>query len=305
MAAYRSNFADLLEPGFREIFDDRYSEIPEVFPQLFHVEMSDKQDEKDSAVSGFGYFNTTGEGESVNYEDPVQMYDITYTHAKYTKGFKVSEEMYEDDLYRVMNRKPSQLALAARRTAEYMAASVYNNAFSTSYTGGDAKPLASVGHTRADGGSSQSNASSTGIVLNEENLNTGMLALESQLDDKGMKIGVEANTIVVPRALKKTASILVDSDGRPETTDNDKNYYRGLGMKVVAWHYLTSTTAWFLVDSGVHQVNWFWRIKPEFKQDNAFDTGMGLYKARMRFSKGFSDWRGVWGSKGDGSAFSS
>jgi len=305
MAAYRSNFADLLEPGFREIFDDRYSEIPEIFPQLFKVETSDKQDEKDSAVSGFGYFGTTGEGESVNYEDPIQMYDVTYTHGKYTKGFKVSEEMYEDDLYRVMNRKPAQLALAARRTAEYMAASVYNNMFSTSYLGGDGYPLASTLHPRSDGGTAQSNASSTGIVLNEENLNTALIAIEGQLDDKGMKIGVEADTIVVPRALRKTASILVESEGRPETTDNDKNFYRGLGIKVVAWHYLTSTTAWFLLDSSTHLITWFWRVRPEFKQDNAFDTGMGLYKARMRFSKGFSDWRGVWGSKGDGGAYAS
>lgn len=305
MAAYRSNFGDLLEPGFREIFDSKYEELPQVFPQLFHVETSDKQDEKDSAVSGFGYFATTGEGESVNYEDPVQMYDVTYTHAKYTKGFKISEEMMEDDLYRIMNRKPALLAVAARRTAEYMAAGVFNNAFSTSYLGGDAKPLASTIHPRSDGGTAQSNASSTGIVLNETNLETGLLALEGQLDDKGMKIGMEANVLLVPRALKKTASILVDSEGRPETADNDKNYYRGLGIKVVAWHYLTSNTAWYLMDSSNHLVTWFWRVKPEFKQDNAFDTGMALYKARMRFSKGFSDWRGVWGSKGDAGAYAS
>lgn len=303
MASYRANFSDLLEPGFRKIFDDRYEEIPQVFPQIFHIETSDKQDEKDSAVSGFGYFNVTGEGEQVDYEDPVQMYDVRYTHAKYTKGFKVSEEMYEDDLYRVMNKKPAALALAARRTAEYYAAGVFNNAFSTSYQGGDAKPLCSTTHPRSDGGSTQSNANSSGLVLNEDNLNTGLLAIEGQLDDKGMKIGVEADTILVPRALRKTASILVGSDGRPETADNDLNYYNGLGIKVVAWHYLSSTTGWWLLDNSVHLVNWFWRVKPEFKQDNAFDTGMGLFKTRMRFSKGFSDWRGIWGSKGDASSY--
>jgi phage major head subunit gpT-like protein len=233
------------------------------------------------------------------------MYDVTYTHAKYTKGFKISEEMYEDDQYRVMNRKPSELALAARRTAEYMAASVFNNAQSTSYLGGDGLPLASTLHVRSDGGSTQSNASASGLVLNEANLEVGMLALENQLDDKGMKIGVEADTLLVPRALNKTAHILVDSDGRPESTDNDLNFYRGLGMKVVAWHYLTSSTRWFLLDSSVHMINWFWRIKPEFKQDNAFDTGMALYKSRMRFSKGFSDWRGVWASAGDAAVYAS
>jgi len=305
MPAYRSSFGDLLEPGFREIFDDRYEKLPEVFPQIFKVDTSDKQSESDSAISGFGYFNETDEGGSIVYEDPVQMYDVTYTHKKYTKGFKISEEMYEDDLYRIMNRKPAQLAVAARRTAEYYAATVFNNAFDSSYKGGDSKPLCSTAHPRADGGTAQSNASSTGVVLNEDNLNTGILALESQLDDKGMKIAAEADILLVPRTLRKTASILTESAGRPETADNDINYYRGLGLKVIAWHYLTSNTAWFLLDSNNHLLTWFWRVKPEFKQDNAFDTGMALFKARMRFSKGWSDWRGVWGSKGDGAAYSS
>lgn len=305
MAALRSNFGDLLEPGFREIYDNRYAEIPEMFSQILKVDSSDKQDEKDSAVSGFGYFNETSESGQINYEDPVQMYDVTYTHKKYTKGFKISEEMYEDDLYRIMNKKPGQLAVAARRTAEYYAASVFNNAFSTSYTGGDGTPLASTVHPRSDGGSSQSNASATGLVLNETNLETGNLAMDGQLDDKGMKIAAETKVLLVPRALRKTASILVESEGRPETADNDINYYRNLGIKVMSWHYLTSNTAWFLLDPTVHLVTWFWRIKPEFKQDTAFDTGMALYKSRMRFSKGFSDWRGIYGSKGDGTAYSS
>lgn len=213
--------------------------------------------------------------------------------------------MYEDDLYRVMNRKPDQLAVASRRTAEYYAASVFNNAFSTSYTGGDGVPLASTQHPRSDGGSTQSNASSTGIAFNETNLNTGLLALEGQLDDKGMKIAAEATTLIVPRDLRKTANIIVGSEGRPETADNDKNYYNGLGLNIVSWHYLTSSTAWFLLDKRLHLLQWFWRVKPEFKQDNAFDTGMALYKGRMRFSKGWSDWRGVWGSEGDGSNYSS
>jgi len=303
--AVRANFGDILEPGFRQIFDDRYDEIPQVFPQIFNVESSDKQDEKDSAISGFGYFAETSESEQVSYEDPVQMYDVTYTHKKYTKGFKISEELYEDEQYRVMNRKPEQLSRAARRTAEYYAASVFNNGFSTSYQGGDAKPICSVSHPRSDGGTAQSNASSTGITLGETNLNTGILALEGQLDDKGMKIAAEARTLLVPRALKKTASILVDSTGRPETADNDVNYYRDMGIKVVAWHYLSSDTAWYLLDPSNHLVTWFWRVKPEFKQDNAFDTGQALFKSRMRFSKGWSDWRGVWGSKGDGAAYSS
>jgi phage major head subunit gpT-like protein len=304
MASLRANFGDLLEPGFREIFDDTFKEMPQVFPQLFHVNTSSKQDEKDSAVSGFGLMQQTGEGESVDYEDPVQMYDVRYTHLKYTKGFKISEELYEDDQYSVMNRKPAALARSARRTAESSAADVFNNAFSTSYTGGDAKPLISVSHPRSDGGSSQSNGSATGITLTEENLETGRTASRKQLDDKGMRIQVMPNTILTTVENEKQTNIIVNSTMRSDTADNDLNFYKGK-YKIIAWEYLTiNTTAWFLIDSAQHEINWFWRIKPEFKQDSAFDTGMALYKTRARFSNGFSDWRGVWGSKGDGAAYS-
>jgi hypothetical protein len=305
MASYRSTFGDLLEPGFRKIFDDTFKEMELVFPSLFHVNTSEKQDEKDSAISGFGLMAETNEGGAVDYEDPVQMYDVRYTHLKYTKGFKISEELYEDDQYNVMNKKPQALARAARRTAEYSAANVFNRAFNTSYLGGDAKPLCSTLHPRSDGGSSQSNASSTGITLTETNLETARVASREQLDDKGMRIQTMPDTILVPVDLEKQAYIIVNSTMRSGTADNDMNFYQGK-FKVIAWEYLTvNNTAWFLIDSKQHQLNWFWRIKPEFKQDVAFDTGMALFKARARFSNGWSDWRGVWGSKGDGAAYAS
>lgn len=304
MSSYRNTFGDLLEPGFRQIFDDVYKEIPQIFPSLLHVNSSTKQDEKDSAISGFGLLALTTEGGVVDYEDPVQMYDKRYIHQKYTKGFKVSEELYEDDQYGVIKKKPAALARAARRTTESSAANLFNNAFSTSYLGGDAKPLVSVSHPRSDGGTAQSNGSSTGLTLTETNLETGRLALRGHLDDKGMKIESMADTLVVPPALEKQAHTIVDSNLRSDSADNDINFYKGK-LKIVVWDWLTSTTAWFLLDSRMHELNWFWRIRPEFKQDTAFDTGMALYKTRTRFSNGFSDYRGVWGSKGDGQAYAS
>jgi phage major head subunit gpT-like protein len=305
MASYRNTFGDLLEPGFREIFNDAYTEIPEVFPQLFHVNSSTKQDEKDSGVTGFGMLQQTDEGGAVDYEDPDQMYDTTYTHLKYTKGFKVSEELVEDDQYNVIKKKPAALARSARRTAEYSAANVFNRAFNTSYDGGDGYPLCSISHPRSDGGTAQSNASSAGITLTEENLETGRLAAIAQLDDKGMRVQTMPDTLLVPVGLEKYANIIVNSTMRSDTGDNDLNFYKGK-FKIIAWDYLTvNSTLWFLIDSSQHQVNWFWRVKPEFKQDVAFDTGMALFKTRTRFSNGWSDWRGVWGSLGDGAAYAS
>ena len=299
--ATRAEFADLLTPGLRKVYDDKYNEIPEVYSKLFHVNDSTKQSETDSAVSGFGLLQQTGEGDPIQYEDPVQMYDVTYVHLKYTKGFKVTEEMYEDGLYNVIKRKPRALARAARRTAEYYAAAVFNNAFDTSYTGGDTKPLCSTAHPRSDGGTAQSNASSTGITLTDDNLEIGKLALRGQLDDKGMKIMAKARTILVGPSLEKTARILVGSSLRPGTANNDINV--NTSLKVVTWDYIDSSTAWFLIDDDLHELQWFWRKRPEFKNDYAMDTGVALYKVRARFSKGFSDWRGVWGSKGDGNSY--
>lgn len=303
MASFRANWGDLLEPGLRKIFDDRYKEMPEIFSSIFHVNSSTVDVERDSAITGFSMLVQTPEGQPISYEDPVQMYDVSYVHLKYTKGFKVSEELVEDDRYNIIKKKPAALAKASRRTAEFLAAQIFNNGFSSG-TGGDGKFLFSTVHPRADGGTAQSNASSSGITLTETNLNTALLAMRAQLDDKGMKIAVKANTIVVPPALEKTAQILTNSKMRPGTADNDFNYYEGL-LKIISWDYLSSSTAWFLLDTSEHELNWFWRIHPEFKQDNSFDTGMALYKTRMRLSSGWSDWRGVYGSKGDGLSFSS
>jgi len=301
--ALTPNFGDLLEPGLRQIFDDKYEEMKEVFSSIFHVDSSTSDTERDSAITGFSLLEETGQGAPIQYEDPVQMYDVSYVHKKYTKGFKVSEELMEDDRYNVIKKKPAALARACRRTAESLAATVFNNAFSSG-TGGDGKYLISYIHPRADGGTAQSNASTSGITLTETNLNTALLAMRSQLDDKGMKIGMKADTIIVPPALEKTANIILNSSLRSGTADNDANYYKGL-LKVISWDWLSSSTAWFLLDSSQHELNWFWRIKPEFKQDNSFDTGMALFKARFRSSVGWSDWRGVWGSKGDGLSYSS
>jgi len=302
MASLRTNFADLLTPGFRQIFSDKFKEVPMVMDRLFHIETSEKDSEKDSAVSGFGYAVLTGEQGPIQYEDPVLGFNTTYVHLKYTKGFKVSREMYDDDLYGIMNKRPAALGRCMRRTAENQAALVFIRGFNTSYLGGHSKPLFSTSHTRADGGTAQSNASSTGITLNETNLETAIVASRGQLDDKGMIIDIMPKVLLVPINLRKTAHLIVDSPLRQGTADNDANVYQN-AFEIIDWIYLTSTTAWFLIDPQNHELTWFWRRKPEFKNDELFDTEMAVYKSTMRLSRGWSDWRGVWGSQGDGAAY--
>ena len=303
MAAIRANFADELDPAVRTIFFDRYNEEPQIMPQVFEVLSTDKDQEIDSATTGFGKLQQTSELGSLDYEDPVKMFKTTYTPLKYTKGFKVSQELYEDDQHNVISKMPRGLAKSVVYTTEYYAAQVFNNAFSTTSTSyGDGKPLCSTSHTRSDGGTAQSNASATGIPLSEANLETIRLQLEKALNDKGEVAAFNADTLLVPVDLRKTAKILTDSPMRPGTANNDVNVYQN-EFKIISWRYLTSSTAWFLMDSSNKQLEWFWRIKPEFKNDYNFDADAALYKVRIRFARGWSDWRGLAGSKGDAASY--
>lgn len=303
MSAIRGQFQDELDPSIRQIFFDRYDEEKQVMPLIFNVGTSSKDTEVDSATTGFGKLQQTSELGALDYEDPVKMYKTTYSHLKYTKGFKVSQELVEDDQNNVIAKMPRALAKSVVYTTEYWGASVLNNAFSTSYTSyGDGKPLCSTSHTRADGGTAQSNASSTGVVLSETNLETLRLQLEKHLNDKGEIVNFQADRLVIPVDLRKTAQILTESSMRPGTANNDVNVYDGV-FKVIPWRYISSTTAWFLMDSSNQLLNWFWRVRPEFKSDYSFDADAALYKVRVRFSFGWSDWRGIVGSKGDAASY--
>lgn len=305
MAATRPQFADTLAPELAEVFFDRYEVEPEMMPSIFKVKTSDRDREVESAVSGFSLLVQTAELGPLDYEDPNQMFRTTYTHLKYTKGFKVSQELWEDDQHNVIKAMPEALGKAAKRTQEYYAASVFNNGFTTANTSyGDGKPLFSTLHTRADGGTAQSNASSTGVTLTETNLETQRTQFRKFLDDKGQRFMSMPTCLLVPVDLEKTALILTKSQMRPGTANNDVNVYANM-FDVKVWEYLTSTTAWFLLDMRNHLLTWYWRIRPEFKQDTGFDSDAALYKTRVRFSFGWSDWRGVSGSKGDGAAYSS
>jgi len=304
MPALRAAFADLLRPELHKIFDDAYNEVPQVFPRLFNVETSDKATEVDSAVSGFGVLTQTAEDSPIQYEDPVQMYDKTYIHLKYTKGFRVSEELVDDDQWRIIRGKPQQLGRSARRTEEILASNIFNNAFAAGQLGGDGVRFCSTVHPRSDGGATQSNASSTGITLTYDNLETAELAMRGQLDDKGQIISVSPKILVVPPDLRRVALTITKSTQIPGSTDNDVNIFQGT-LDVIDWDYITSTTAWWLIDPQQKKIQWFWRQRPVMKSDYSFETGAALYKIQERNSQGFSDWRGVWGSAGDGAAYSS
>lgn len=301
--ADKSQFGDILEPGFIQIFDDNYKETDRVYSMIFRMKNSSKQDERTTGISGFGLLKVKPAGQPIQYDDPVQMYDVLYTHITYALGFKIEKELYDDDQYNVMNRKPEQLGKAARRTEETQGAALWNNGFASTQLGGDGVPLLSTIHPRSDGGSSQSNADSSSLPLTETNYKTAKIAFRKQLDDRGLKIDVVPTRIIVPIDLEDAANIIFNSKLRSNTADNDLNPYLN-DVKIVPWIYLSSTTAWFLEDTDQQQVCHYTREATNFKQDNMFETDVALFKVRERFSNGFDDWRGVYGSKGDSSAYS-
>ena len=311
MASTRPAWPDVLDPVFRKIYGDELKLIPQVGPSIFHMLSSSKQNEKDSSASGLSKLVRRSEGQAITYEDEVQGFDVTYTHVEDSLGTSVSNRLWEDDQHNIIQRKPANLAKAKIRTQEEMMAHIFNYGFTdggggvSTFTSGDAQALFDAAHTREDGGATQSNRTTADLA--EDSLEAAILAIRQQLDHKGQIFMAKADTLVVPPALEKEARILLNSSQRVGTANNDINPYQG-ALKLVVWDWLGaastggSDTAWFLVDSSLHQLNFFNRSDrglegPEWD----FDTKTAKWSVDVVHSVGFSGWRGTYGSLGDNS----
>lgn len=318
--ATRANFGELIEPGLRKVLDDAFKNYQPYYPKVFNVADSSKASETDINATGFGLLTKKNENDPITYEDPLQGFKTTYTHQTFAGGSQYSMELFDDDLYGVITKDFAKKARQAARSVDYTVFNTLRGGFNTARTSyGDAKPLFSTSHTRKDGGTAQSNASSTGVILTEANLETGLNALRTQLDDKGqlIEIGGGKVTLVVPRALAKEAVEITKSELRSGTADNDINFYQGaINVLVVPWigaevsasgadFDAGSNTAWFLKAEDYSELNCFWRKKPELDRETDFDTKAEKFSIVGRWSYGWSDWRGTWGSKGDTLAYSS
>lgn len=311
MASVRPQWPDLLDPRFRKIYGDELKMLPQVGPSIFHVETSSKNNEKDSSASGLSKLVRRSEGQAISYEDEIQGFDVTYTHVEDSLGTSVSNRLWEDDQFNVIKRKPANLAKAKIRTQEEMMAHIFNYGFTaggggvSTFTSGDALALFAANHTREDGGTAQSNYTTSD--LNESSLEAGIITMRTTLDHKGQLYMSKADTLIVAPALEKEARILLESTQRVGTANNDINPYQG-ALKLVVWDWLGSAstggsdTAWFLLDSSLHQLNFFNRSDrglegPEWD----FDTKTAKWTVDVVHSVGFSGWRGTYGSKGDNS----
>ena len=295
------NFGKLLEPGLRKIFFQTYAEVPEQFSKFYNVSTSKKAHEYDHTMGAFGdWTERTTELTEVSYAKISDGLDITYTHKAYTKGFMISRELYDDEQYRQMQKFPAAMARAGRAFVEKEAAKTFINAFTSN--GYDGVPLISDNHPLVDSEGVGKNLVSG--ALNDTNLKLALKKMRETVDEAGNIIGVSPKRLIVPPALEHTAKALVNSTLQAGSELNDINTIKG-ALEVCVYDYIGaaaggSDTAWYLQDPAVSQLNFFWRVKPEFKQQEDFDTFVAKYRGYMRFSYGYSDWRGICGSTGLG-----
>ena len=300
MAISRSQLVKELEPGLNALFGLEYKNYTDEHTQIFDIENSDRAFEEEVMLSGFGNAEVKPEGSSVNYDDAKETFTARYTHETLALAFSITEEAIEDNLYdRLASRYTKALARSMANAKQVKAANVLNNAFSSSFTGGDGVELCSAVHPIVAG--TFKNELSTAADLNETSLEQSLIDIAAMTDDRGLKIAAQGVKMIIPSALQFTAERLMKSTGRVGTADNDINAVANMGMipqGYVINHYLTDTDAFFIKTDVPNGLKMFVRSPVKTSMEGDFETGNVKYKARERYSFGFSDPRGVFGSPG-------
>lgn len=295
------SFAKALWPGVNAWYAKEYAEYPVEWDKLFEKNTSRRNYEQDVGVSGFGLLAVKPEGDAVSYDTEQQGFTTTYRHTVYSLGFIITQEMMDDDLYDVVApRRAKQLAFSARQTKEVNGANVYNRAFNTSYTGGDGKALLVSDHPNVAGGT-WSNILSTASDLSEAALEQASIDISLLKDDRGLTIALVGEKLIIPPQLEFEAARILKTQYRVGTDNNDINALKELGkfrQGSVVNHFLTDTDAWFIRTNAKDGMKYFERKADEFKMDNDWDTENAKFKVSGRYSFGWTDPRGLFGSAG-------
>jgi hypothetical protein len=285
-----------LWPGMHAFFGAQYNEWPEEYREIFSMEKSSKNYEEDTLVTGFGLAPIKGQGASVSYEGETQGFTKRYSHVVYGLGYIVTEEEMEDNLYEVVSkRRIKRLAFSMRQTKEIVSANVLNRAFNSSYTGGDSKELCATDHPSTAG--NWQNELTTAADLSEAAIEDLVILIGQAKNDKGLNIALRPKKLIIPVNLQFDAKRILKSEQQSGTANNDVNALKGMFDYSVN-HYLTDADAWFLKTDFPNGMLMFERRALAFAQDNDFDTANAKAKATMRFSVGWTDPRGMYGSPG-------
>jgi len=294
------SFAKALWPGVNAWYGKAYSEYPEEWNKLFDTYKSSKAFEEDVGVSSFGLAVQKGEGQPVTFDTERQAFITRYQHVTYALGFIITREAMDDDQYAIVGQRKAQgLAFSMRQTKEIVAANVYNRYNTSGYVGGDGVTLLSTSHPTLAGGT-VSNQIATAADLSEAALEQAVIDIAGFTNDRGLLIAVRPKTLIIPRQLMFEAKRILNSDGRPGTDNNDLNAIKNMGLipSTVVNHYLTDSDAWFIRTDVPHGMKYFERRADSFDMDNDFDTENAKYKATGRYSFGWTDFRGIYGSPG-------
>ena len=302
MAISRAQLAKELEPGLNALFGMEYDRYENQHAEIFTTESSDRAFEEEVMLSGFGAAPTKDEGSAISFDDANEAFTARYNHETIALAFSITEEAVEDNLYdRLSSRYTRALARSMAHTRQVKAASILNNAFSAgAFAGGDGVALCDASHPLTNG-STFNNEPSTAADLNETSLEDALISIAGFVDERGLKVALRGMKLVVPRQLQFVAERLMVSNLRVGTADNDVNAIRSMGMLPDGYavnDFLTDTDAFFLLTDAPRGFLHFERVPLSTQMEADFDTGNMRFKARERYSFGFSDPRCVFGSPG-------
>jgi len=301
MAISRAQLVKELEPGLNALFGLEYDRYTNETAEIFTTETSDRAFEEEVMLSGFGSAATKAEGASVTFDDAKEAFTARYTHQTIALAFAITEEAIEDNLYdRLGNRYARALARSMANTKQVKGAEILNNAFSSSQLGGDGVVLCSTAHPTVSG-TNLSNTFTTQADLSETSLESALINIAAFIDERGLRISIQGTKLILPKELQFTAERILKSPLRVGTADNDINAIANMNMIPEGYrvnHYLNDTNAWFIKTDTPNGFKHFVRAALRTAMEGDFDTGNVRYKARERYSFGFSDPRCVYGSSG-------
>jgi len=301
MAISRAQLLKELLPGLNALFGLEYTRYGEEHKELYETEKSERSFEEETKLSGFSAAPVKNEGSAIAYDNAQEAFTARYNHETIALGFSITEEAVEDNLYDSLSaRYTKALARAMAYTKQVKAASVINNGFSANYIGGDGVALFSTAHPLTNGGTN-SNRPTTGADLNETSLEAAVIQIAAWTDERGLLIAAKPRKLVIPPALMFVATRLLETSLRVGTTDNDINALKNNGSIPEGYcvnHFLTDTNGWYLTTDVPNGLKHFERTALANSMDGDFDTGNVRYKSRERYSFGWSDPLGIFGSPG-------
>jgi hypothetical protein len=300
MAISRGQLVKELEPGLNALFGLEYKRYENQHEEIYDIESSERAFEEEVMLSGFANAAVKPEGSGVTFDNAQETFTARYTHETIALAFAITEEAIEDNLYdRIASRYTKALARSMSNTKQVKAANVLNNGFDSNYAGGDGSPLFSTTHPTIAG--SFSNTLATQADLNETSLEQAIIDIAALTDERGLKIAARPTKAIVPPELQFTSERLMKSAGRTGTANNDINAIKSMGMVPEGYtvnNFLTDPDAWFLRTDVPNGMKMFLRAPIKTSMEGDFDTGNVRYKARERYSFGWSDPRGIFGSQG-------